>query len=202
MTLLLRYLRFRPAPGKRSCLGQTLVWSGLVLALFSGFAAATPETDVPAPTGFTAFKSIPEQNIFDTTRTRHRRGEREAERAPRVDTITLYGTFIYDKGPFAFFTGSGSEYQQVLSAGKSIAGYAIAEITGNGVKLTAGTNTIQLQVGMQLRRPEGGEWQVAGGSAAPAVPGGNMDSTAEDTSSSDASDVEKKLMKQRQQELQ
>jgi hypothetical protein len=155
---------------------------------------------MPLPTGFDAFKPISERNIFNTTRTRRRAGGTD-ENVPRVDTITLYGTFIYDKGPFAFFTGSGSEYQQVLAAGKSIAGYTVVEVTGTGVSLSSGPNIFELRVGMQLRRVEGGPWRVAGGDATPADILGSSATAADESSGSDESNIVKQMMKQREQEL-
>ena len=43
-----------------------------------------------------------------------------------------------------------------------IAGYKVANIAPNGVKLAAGTNELELSVGMQLRREEDGPWLLAG----------------------------------------
>ena len=147
---------------------------------------------------------ISDGNIFNTTR-HGRRSAGSGEDSPRVDTITLYGTFMYEKGFFAFFTGSSAEFSKVLDTGKSIAGYTITEILGSGVKLTAGTNTFALRVGMQLRREEGREWEIAGGSASS---GGSVSPTssssfaaANDSSRTSDSDVANKMMKQREQEL-
>jgi hypothetical protein len=186
-------VRHRPRPRPWGWLGC------LIFVVISGFAAAAPQTNAPAGTDYASFKLISEKNIFNPNRSRGRRGEGDQAPAPRVDTITLYGTFIYEKGLFAFFTGSSSEYNQVLNTGKSIAGYTITEVTGTGVKLAAGTNTVELRVGMQLRREEGGDWQAAGGSAGPASVNGSSIAAAD--ASSDDSDIVKRLIKQREQDL-
>ena len=83
-----------------------------------------------------------------------------------------------------------------------IAGYKIAEITANRVKLMADNQVVELGVGMQMRRQDAGEWQLAGraesfsDSSATTVSAGKTDA-AEGA----ASDVLKKLMQQREQEL-
>jgi hypothetical protein len=176
-----------PRPGR-------LAWLLLVLAStwagpFSTNSAAQPD--------YAAFRIVTERNIFNTTRAHRTRGGRE-DTPPPVDTITLYGTFIYQKGPYAFFTGSSAEYSKVLAPGQSIAGYTVLEVGGSGVKLAAGTNTFELRVGMQLRREEGGNWQIAGDTA---MVISSSTTTAADTSGGDDSDVMKRMMKQREQEL-
>ena len=173
----------------------------LILAAASTLAASLPETDAPAKTDFSAYKIISEGNIFNTTRTRRTRGRVDEAPPIRIDTLTLYGTFIYEKGPFAFFTGSSSGYSKVLGPGDSIAGYKIAEITGAGVTLIANTNRVDLRVGMQLRRQDQGEWQIAGGSPALASVSGSSSNSSGDPFSGEMSDVAKRMMKQREQEL-
>jgi len=189
-----RVSRGHSLPPRAACL------SCLILAIFGGFPDATAQNHSSGQVDFTGFKSISERNIFDATRSARSSTRSEMESAPQIDTIRLYGTFIYDKGPFALFTGSSSEYRQELTVGKSIAGYTIAEISGSGVTLTAGAQRIELRVGMELRREEGGEWQVAGSSAATVI-GGNSTRAVDASSSSDQSDVVKRMMKQREQDL-
>jgi hypothetical protein len=110
----------------------------------------------------------------------------------------------YDKGQYAFFDGSSSDYKKVVEPGKTIAGYTVTSVTGNSVTLQSGTNTVDLHVGMQMRRDDAGEWQVFGGSALQA--GAPSSSNQPSASSSDSSlaeenDIAKKLMKQREEEL-
>jgi hypothetical protein len=192
---------FRTRPFQGSVMLRRYAVVG-ALVLFTGLsAAAAPDTNPAAPLDFSSFKLITDRNIFNTARSPRRSGaQADADKPARVDTITLYGTFIYEKGPFAFFTGSSADYRQVLDVGKSIAGYTIAEINGRGVKLAAGTNTVELRVGMQLRREEGGDWQVVGDSG-PAVGSVSSGAGKDDTSGSDESDIVKRMMKQREEEL-
>jgi hypothetical protein len=169
------------------------------LAFASVALPALPESVPAVRRDFSAFKLISDRNIFDSNRSRSRSAG-PVDKAARVDTITLYGTFIYEKGPFAFFTGSSPEYQQVLNAGKSIAGYTIAAISGSGVTLVGGTNTIDFRVGMQLRQEEGGPWLVVAESA-PARGGDSPATGSAASSGGDDNDLVKKMMKQREEEL-
>ena len=64
----------------------------------------------------------------------------------------------YEKGLFAFFDGTSSEYRKVLKRTDTIAGYKVEDIAPNHVKLASGTNEFDLPVGMQMRREEEGDW--------------------------------------------
>jgi hypothetical protein len=115
--------------------------------------------------------------------------------------LTLVGTLVSEKGTYAFFDGTGSDLRKVLGPGTSIVTYKIAEITTDGVKLEAGTNTVRLRVGMQMRREEEGEWSVVSGSGPPVSLSATSSASAGDRSSGDDSDIVKRLMQQREQEL-
>jgi hypothetical protein len=164
-------------------------------------ASAKRTVEAPGQKDYSAFKLIAERNIFNSARaSRSSRASRSDERKPNhVDTLTLVGTIAYEKGPFAFFDGSSSDFKKVLEPGKSIAGYKIAEITGSMVKLEAGTNQVILNVGMQMRREEEGEWRVIGGSPTSSKP---AEASASASSSADDEDlIVKRMMQQREQEL-
>ncbi len=118
----------------------------------------------------------------------------------RVDTLTLVGTLSSDQGAYAFFEGSSPEYRKVLSQGKKVANYTLTQIAAHSVTLESGTNRIELLVGMQMRRVEEGEWRVAGGRPAYAAPITNSSDGAT-ASVGDDSEIVKKLMQQREQEL-
>ena len=84
--------------------------------------------------------------------------------APKsVDSLTLVGIMSYEKGTFAFFDGTSSDYKKALKLNDVIAGHKVTNITPNSVKLADGTNELELTVGMQLRREEDGPWSLAGG---------------------------------------
>ena len=179
-----------------------LVWLfGLALSIPAAAPARDPSpkkpADVPAHRDYTAFKLIAERNIFNSARSSRSGRARADERKPsHVDTLTLVGTLAYEKGFYAFFDGSSGAYKKVVEPGSEIAGYKIAQVDGNRVQLEAGTNTVNLTVGMQMRREEEGDWQVIGGSAAD-----SKTAAASASSADDENDIVKRMMQQREQEL-
>jgi hypothetical protein len=115
----------------------------------------------------------------------------------------------YEKGTFAFFDGTSSEYKKALKLADAIAGYKVTNIAPNGVKLASGTNELELSVGAQLRREEDGPWLLASQStsyaATPASTSTNAAATTNTTGSDAAaggaeSDILKKLMQRREKE--
>jgi hypothetical protein len=161
----------------------------------------------PVSLDYSAFKIILERNIFDPNR--YPRQSRPPTRAPtRVDSLTLVGTMSYEKGEFAFFDGTSSDYKKALKSSDVIAGYKVKTITPTGVALASGTNELKLGVGMQLRREEDGPWRLSGQSTSyAATPNSTSTSTnaaaatgAALTSVAADSDIIKKLMQRRQQE--
>src|SRR5262245_54620140 len=118
-------------------------------------AAASP----PRP-DFSAFRIISERNIFNPHRTAANPQRSEpVRRLVRTDSFALAGTMIYSKGPFAFFEGSSSDYTKVAKPADVIGGFTVSNVHPNFVTLTHGTNVVELPVGMQLSRYDGGEWQ-------------------------------------------
>ena len=105
----------------------------------------------------TLFQYISARNIFDP----NRRGVtvKDPPKPPTiVDSFALTGTMNYPKGMFAFFDGTRSDYNHVLEKGGKIAGYTVAEVGHDVVKLTQDTNVLELKVGMQMRRSADGKW--------------------------------------------
>jgi hypothetical protein len=159
---------------------------------------------------YAAFRIIADRNIFDPNRVPHRPNESRVRSTPKIaDSLTLVGTMSYEKGTFAFFDGSRSDYKKALKQSDVIAGYKVTNIAPNGVTLAAGTNSLELSVGMQLRREEDGPWRLSGQSgtytAAPPSTSSNAVAASATTGSEPAtgaseSDVIKRLMQKRQQE--
>jgi hypothetical protein len=150
---------------------------------------------------YESFKLIAERNIFNPNRRARRPGGSDEEARPKqTDTISLVGTLVSEKGSHAFFDSNSAEYTKVLESGKPLVGYEIKEITGSGIKLQSGTNSLEMRVGMKLRREEGGEWQLARGNA-PELSSNAASSSSPAESPGDESDIIKRLMQQREQEL-
>ncbi len=139
-------------------------WLAVLLVLLGAGLSFGQSGNQPKQIDYSEFRIVTERNIFNPKRYA-RSGPRPATQpSSRVDAITLVGTMTYEKGPFAFFEGTSSEYRKVLKPSESIAGYRVTNIAFNSVKLSGQTNEIQLAVGMQLRREDEGPWHI---SAAP-----------------------------------
>jgi hypothetical protein len=163
----------------------------------------------PITLDYSSFKVIVDRNIFDPNRTpRGSISPRNLLKPKSFDSLTLVGTMTYEKGTFAFFDGTSSEYKKALKLADAIAGYKVTNIAPNGVKLVSGTNQLDLSVGAQLRREEDGPWLLSGQStsyaATPASTSTNAaatTSTGSDTASGSAeSDIIKRLMQKREKE--
>lgn len=178
----------------------------LTAALAASGLPATAREAEPVPSSrldYSSFRIIAERNIFNANRSGRsgRASWREAERRVRTDTFTLLGTMSYEKGRFAFFDGSGSEFRKVLQPEESIVGFKLAEITSKCVTLqTTNGQTLELCVGMRMKRREGEDWQLAGWaeSSDGASPASNT--TESSTSSGGDTDVLKRLIEQRARE--
>lgn len=163
-------------------------------------APASRAASDPGHGEYTSFNLISERNIFNSARMSRAARARGEERKPnRVDTLTFVGVISYEKGPFAFFDGSSDEYRKVLEPGKSIAGYKVLEVNPDTVKLESGTNTVSLNIGMQLRRDDEGDWQISGES--PAASASSASGSSSMSSAADETDIVKRMMQQREQEL-
>jgi hypothetical protein len=158
----------------------------------------------PVKPDYSAFKLITEKNIFDPNRVPHRPGVVRTK-APIADSFALVGVMSYEKGTFAFFDGSSSEFKKALKQSDSIAGYKVAEIDPNTVKLVAaGTNRIELHVGMQMRREQGGDWvastQTEAYAADSSTSGASSSGTQSVAAGGSNNDVLERLRKKREQE--
>jgi hypothetical protein len=147
------------------------------------------------------FKIIADRNIFNPNRRARANNSAEEARPKQTETLTLVGTLVYEKGPYAFFDGTSSDANKVVETGNTIAGFKAVEITGNGVKLEKGSNTLQLVVGMQLRREEDGDWEVVASSRPQTISTSTSTSPPPADAGSDDNDIVKRLMKQREEEL-
>ncbi len=174
-------------------------------------ASAAPSQPVNAR-DYAAFKVIPERNIFNPNRSARGAGtpKTEPDKAPRIDSFALRGTMIYEKGSFAFFDGSSSDYRKVLTTSNSIAGFTLKDIDSDGVKLEKEGKAIQLAVGQQLKRQNEGDWSVgeatnatqSGASSGSSTSRSSSTSGTETSSSSGSqSDVLKRLLEKREKEL-
>lgn len=193
---------------------MSAIFSNLLFAVAIISALSVNASDVAARTNavsgssFESFKIISDRNIFNQNRSRgsSRRDATRSKPAPVVHSLSLVGTMSFEKGTFAFFDGTRSEYRKPLKAGEMIAGYEIKEIQPNGVKIANETNQFELKVGQQLRREDDAEWQISNSReavvtnvAAPTSGTENPSSSAGASGSED--EALKRLMEKRAKEL-
>ena len=147
-----------PGAARQACLlalGLTACWPALAAATSTPGSRARPD--------FASFRLITERNIFNANRVGGQTdASRETRRPSRVDAFGLVGVMSYDRGTFAFFDGSGSDYRKALQKGGAIAGFELLEILPSAVTLQNGTNhpALEMRLGMQMRREEEGEWKL------------------------------------------
>jgi hypothetical protein len=188
-------------------MNQITLFSLLASSLAASCLTASARGADPAPApgaGYPSFYIISERNIFNATRSSRSAGRsqsREPERRIRTETFTLLGTMTYEKGRFAFFDGSAGQFRKVLQPQESIAGFRIAEVAPTCVKLqTTNGQTIELCVGMQMKKREEEDWQLAGRPESPEVASSSSSSRQPSANPEGDSDVLKKLMEQRAKE--
>jgi hypothetical protein len=143
--------------------------AALSLLLLLSLLPASAQTKTNAPTSravrpdFTSFKLITDRNIFSPSRTPSRPMRYDTRTSTqttsrRGDYFTLVGTMEYEKGAFAFFDGTSTDYRKTLKPRDTIAGYKLTEIAQNYVRLTGETNTVEMKLGMQMRHSTEGGW--------------------------------------------
>jgi hypothetical protein len=175
----------------------------LLTATLTTFCQAQP-TNTPARSDYSSFKIITDRNIFNPNRRAIGLRPVNYQRSVRVESFSLVGMISYTKGAFAFFDGTSSNLKKVLEPSEKIAGFTVTKITPQAVQLEADGKQIEMPVGTQMRREDGGKWELAAQSEAPAAAAASTLSSAgsvPSASSGEANDVLKKLMQQREQEL-
>lgn len=188
----------------------------LILLLAAGITMAADETNsavaqpVPATNGqsldLSSFQSIVQHNIFDPNRRGYVARVTPTYVPVRIDSFALRGTAADDGQRIAVFVGNNSQYSKVATTKDTIAGYKIAEIGFDHVKLAAaGNRTFNLPVGSQMKRRDNGPWSLdnslepSADAATPATADKPDAATATHASNSD-DDVIKRLMKKHQED--
>jgi hypothetical protein len=158
---------------------------------------STATNSGPAGLDYSAFKLVVDRNIFDPNRSP--RSTRVAAQPKTVPSFTLVGTMSYEKGVFAFFDGTSSDYKKVLKPDEAIAGYKVVAISADSVKLMLNTNVLQLNVGARMRQRDDGAWEKSEGPASYAA--SSAAASQSDAAPSGAeNDVIKRMMQRREKE--
>ena len=185
----------------------------ILLFAATGQPALAQETNTASRFDYPAFHIIAERHIFNQNRSRGsgRNGYRNRQdRRVRTDAFALRGTMSYEKGRFAFFDGTSLDYRKAAQTDDTIAGFKVAEVGRDSVKLESNGKQIELQIGMQMKKPEQGNWELASGAdvidfnASASTGETNTTTNTEagsSTSSGGESDILKRLLQKREQEL-
>lgn len=203
----------------------------LVLAPLAWLEAKQKPAPTPVPAekleGFKAFHYVKVRNIFDPNRRRDpaEPGSPDSLSAAARDRgsegrgapfLALTGVMTRPEKQVGFFTGSSSEYQKVVGAGQTVGDYKIKGVTMAGVEMERDGKSFILPVGSQIRFDAAGAGTIQSFAAesAPSVPtlpsGGPPDSSSPSSpstsssapsSGSSPSDVLKRMMERRQQEI-
>lgn len=148
----------------RALLGLVIVAVGLQ----QGFSQST---NAPSKLTYDSFRSVGDRNIFNPNRYARGSGRPQtrtaAVPASRVESFSLVGIMAYERGVFAFFDGTKSDYKQALQADGALGEYKVISVSPEEVKLATGTNTFALKVGMQMRREDEGDWFLSEGGDTP-----------------------------------
>ncbi len=167
---------------------------------------AQADGNVPTRPDYSLFKIVAERNIFNPNRTARsaRSTTRPRARETKVETFALVGTMTYDQVRLAFFDGTSRDYKKALKPTEAIAGYTIKEVAPDHVKLESKGKLTDLKVGMQMRRQDQGDWRV-NATIEPIASDAAASSTASSSTGTETSGAEseilKKLMQKREQEL-
>jgi len=170
-------------------------------------SSASASSETKDVVGFDDFKLITQRNIFDPNRRAPRApGIRpdENRKPTRIDYLNLVGAMSYEKGRFAFFDGSSSEFRRSLKPGDSIAGYKIASVNNDKVTLQKDNKKIELPIGGQLKREDEGDWRVNSttesfASSTNSADSANSSGPKSDSSSDETNPILKRLLEARKQ---
>jgi hypothetical protein len=168
--------------------------------------------------GYDAFPLVRTRNIFDPNRKPPPKKDEQPRAAtpsrPKSVHLSLTGTMVTESKRLAFFTGSRSEFNKVISVGEKIGDMKVTSISGAQVELDHAGKPTVLGVGKRLQlegteadAPETDPASPTPGSPASAPGTTSASSTPATTTapapagSSNPSDVLKRMMERRAQEM-
>ena len=161
-------------------------------------ATPAPAAGATAPAGsLVAFALVTERNIFNPNRTARTRSAPE-EKPVRTEEVALVGVVGFGADPAAVFHSADPRLRGEAAAGGRLGDFSVVAVTPAGVELRAGERTYTLAVAQRLTRVEGGEWTA---SAAPVPEVRSRPDAPPVEVPANASEVLKRLMKQREKQL-
>jgi hypothetical protein len=134
----------------------------IIRNLWLAALAATVGSAAAQTAGFSTFKIVTDRNIFNPNRQPHSRFNtvRSGSVQRVTDSISLVGTLSYEKGDYAFFDGTSSEFRKAVKPGESVAGFTVTAVGTNFVRMLQSTNEILVAIGTKLRRDDEGNWAI------------------------------------------
>ena len=160
----------------------------------TGAPAAAPT----APAGsLEAFALVTERNIFNPNRTARTRAAPE-EKPVRTEEVALVGVVGFGASTSAVFHSADPHLKGEAAAGARLGEFTVVAVSPSAVELRAGERTYSLAVAQRLTRVEGGEWTA---SASPVPEARSRAESGPVEVPANASEVLKRLMKQREKQL-
>lgn len=202
----------------------------LLAVLIGGPRSICGQDTDPRGEGFNTFRLVTQRNIFNPDRRRPPPvSERRTPppRQPDPDIVRLTGTMLYQDRQIAFFDGSDRDFRGAKEVEQNIADLVVEQITTDRVFLrrVGSDEKIVMMVGTQLRRVGDDPWETQTGGrgsfpsssasrsrsvsstrgpATDSGAGADSDGGGESAAASDASasEILKRLMEKRRQEMQ
>lgn len=195
----------------------------MIRAMLGGFAAVVALAQMSraqapeAGKNYDAYRLVQTRHIFDANRRASRvessRDTRREERSTsRSSYLALTGTMVTDSKALAFFSGSSSENTRVVNVGDSVAGCRVNAISMQDVELVRDGKPVVLAIGNRLSLEGGGieahtatdpapAATIAAGETTPTSADATAATPAGDPPSSDKSEVLRRMLERRQQEM-
>ena len=174
---------------------------------------ATRESAARRLETFEDYGILTARNIFDPDRGRRApEPPRRPDPPERREHVDLLGVLVYDEGAVAFFEGSDRDYSGAFKQGEKIAEYQIGAIDTSQVTLEKDGERVAMPLKARLERRGEGKWNLEEGAAGrgdpqPATDGEGPETKAdsekagEETGGDAASELLKKMMERRKQEV-
>jgi len=163
--------------------------------------------------GYDAFALVKTRHIFDPNRRAPIKASEQARPTapsrPKSVHLSLTGTMVTDERSLAFFSGSRSEFNKIVSVGGKIGDFTVKTITGAQVDLDQGGKATALAVGKRLQlegteadaesEPDAPPSDVPNTSSSPSTP--TAPAGTAPASGGSPSEILKRMMERRAQEM-
>jgi len=160
-------------------------------------SATAPAVSPAASGGIEAFALVTDRNIFNPNRTARTRSAPE-EKPVRTEEVALVGVVGFGQSTTAVFHSADPLLKGDAGPGGRLGDFTVVKLSPSAVERRPGERTFSLAGAQRLTRVEGGEWTP---SAAPLPEARSRTEAAPVEVPANASEVLKRLMKQREKQL-